>query len=95
MVEDFSFLFPKNTRYKVPFHTTHVLSFFFGAIHVVSSSNRLGWARGTPPCSWWTRKLERRGATVEREMVSGRFERQGRVCGEDEDVPRMAWGPLA
>lgn len=26
----------------------------------------------------------------EREMVSGRFERQGRVCGEDEDVPRMA-----
>lgn len=31
----------------------------------------------------------------EREMVSGRFERQGRVCGEDEDVPRMAWGPLA
>lgn len=71
-------------------------AFFFRGNHVVSS-NLLGWARGTPPCSWRTRKLGRRDETVEREreMVSGRFERQGRGCGEDEDVPRMAWGPLA
>lgn len=46
----------------IKFHFTHhrYAPFFF----YVVSSNRLGWARGTPPCSWWTRKLGRRGETV-------------------------------